>query len=173
MRRTLKKLASKYRFPATVAALILASTGCSEAKRGAAASVGTPLAAQKAVAAVSAVKVALVRPRSVFTVDENTRDPFFPKAKKRTLVAAVENSAPIDIPVLLQAEFQGVIASGESRIAVIGNVMLEAGRQAVIPVRSGGQERRVSVHCREVSRNAVVLEVQGYAEPLTITRLQR
>jgi hypothetical protein len=171
-------LLSRGRLLLIIAALVLAGAGCSEAKKAAAAASAAGNINPERIAsaaAVSAANLTTARPRrSVFTVDDNIRDPFFPKAKKVTLVAAVERSAiAIDIPTLLQTEFQGVIGSGEERIAVINNVMLVPGRHAIIPLRSDGQEHNINVRCREISRNSVVLEVQGYPQPLTITRTQR
>jgi hypothetical protein len=173
MRRFPGKLTRQSRLLSAVSLLSLLIAGCSEAKRASVANAVKPLGIQRTATPIADGKQASARPRSIFTVDDNTRDPFFPKSKRRTLVASVEKAPPMEIPLLLQAEFEGTIGSGDHRIAVISNIMLEPGRQTVIPLHSGGQERRVSVRCREVYRNAVVLEVQGYPEPLTITRTQR
>lgn len=108
-------------------------------------------------------------PRSVFSTDQSARDPFFPKAKRTVAVASAGPSeVAVDVPSLLQANFQGVISSGGKAIAVINNVMLEAGRTATIPIRAGGVDRQIAVRCREVSRGSVVLEVQGYPQPVRI-----
>jgi len=173
MRRLPGKLTRQSRLWSALSLLSLLVAGCSEGKRVPVANAVKPLGVQRVAPAVSEAKQASARPRSIFAVDDNTRDPFFPKSKRRTLVASVEKAPPMEIPILLQAEFEGTIGWGDHRIAVISNIMLEPGRQTVIPLRSGGQERRVSVRCREVYRNAVVLEVQGYPEPLTITRTQK
>ena len=113
-------------------------------------------------------------PKSVFTVDNNSRDPFFPNAKSS---APVEVGTPVDVnfdvPSILQANFHGVISSGGKSIAYVNNVMLEDGRSAVIPIRAGGQEKAVSVRCIGVEKDAVVLEVQGYAQPIRLTRPSR
>lgn len=112
-------------------------------------------------------------PRSSFSADENLRDPFFPKSKRRAKVqqaTATQTEAPVNIPMLLQKEFQGIVTSGDESIALIANVIVEPGRETAIPIRSGGQEKRVVVRCREVTRTAVVLEVTGYPGPITINR---
>ena len=112
-------------------------------------------------------------PKSVFTIDQNSRDPFYPKAK-RAVATVVEPTkqpeASIDLLSLLQAAFQGVIGNRDTRIALINNVMLEPGRQTVIPISAGGQLRSVPVRCREVLKDAVVLEVQGYPQPVRLVR---
>ena len=113
-------------------------------------------------------------PKSVFTVDNSSRDPFFPNAKSS---APVEPGTPIDtnfdVPGILQSNFHGVVSSGGKSIAYVNNVMLEEGRTAIIPIRAGGQEKAVVVRCIEVTKDAVVLEVQGYAHPIRLTRASR
>jgi hypothetical protein len=79
----------------------------------------------------------------------------------------------IDVPTVLRANLHGIISAGGKSIAYIGNVMLEEGRNAVIPIRAGGQERLITVRCREVTKDTVVLEVQGYTEPVRLTRAGR
>src|SRR4051812_13804924 len=71
-------------------------------------------------------------PRSSFSADDNLRDPFFPKSKRRAKVqqaAATHTEAPVNIPVLLQKEFQGIVTSGDESIALIANVIVEPGRE--------------------------------------------
>jgi hypothetical protein len=113
-------------------------------------------------------------PKSVFTVDNNSRDPFFPNAKSS---APVESGAPVDTSFdvlgFLQANFHGVVSSGGKSIAYVNNVMLEEGRSAVIPIRAGGQEKLVSVRCIGVEKDAVILEVQGYGHQIRLTRSGR
>lgn len=112
-------------------------------------------------------------PKSVFSVDGKARDPFFPNARKNTFEVNTDGEVALDIPAILQANLHGIISSGGKSIAYVSNVMLEPGRNALIPIRAGGQERLVSVRCREVTKEAVVLEVQGYPEPVTLTRIAR
>jgi len=113
-------------------------------------------------------------PKSVFTVDNNSRDPFFPNAKSSApSVTGSQVDANFDVPSILQANFHGVVSSGGKSIAYVNNVMLEEGRTAIIPIRAGGQEKSVTVHCSEVVKDAVVLEVQGYAHPIRLTRPSR
>ena len=103
--------------------------------------------------------------RSVFTLDQGSRDPFFPQAKKTTAAVATTATTPTvisDLPALLTAGLQGIGGTPDRYIAIINNVMLEKGRQAVIPVRVGNQEKKFSVKCREVAKNSVALEVEGY-----------
>ena len=110
-------------------------------------------------------------PKSVFTVDNNSRDPFFPNAKSS---ARVEPGTPVDtnfdVPSILQANFHGVVSSGGKSIAYVNNVMLEEGRTAIIPISAGGQQKAVTVRCIRVEKDAVVLEVQGYAHHIRLTR---
>jgi hypothetical protein len=104
--------------------------------------------------------------RSVFTLDQSSRDPFFPQAKKATpALSTSAAAAPIvvtDLPALLTNGLQGIGGTPDRYIAIINNVMLEKGRQTVIPVRVGNQERKFSVKCRDVAKNSVALEVEGY-----------
>ena len=113
-------------------------------------------------------------PRSVFTVDKNSRDPFFPKAR----IANEEENNPqpdvaFDVPSILQANFHGVVSSAGKSIAYVNNVMLEEGRTAIIPIRAGGHEKQVTVRCAEVTKDSVILEVQGYTEPVRLKRAGR
>ena len=113
-------------------------------------------------------------PKSVFTVDNNSRDPFFPNARSTTQVeAGPQVDANFDVPSILQANFHGVVSSGGKSIAYVNNVMLEEGRTAIIPIRAGGQQKSVTVRCSGVEKDAVVLEVQGYAHSIRLTRPSR
>jgi hypothetical protein len=69
----------------------------------------------------------------------------------------------------LRSGFQGVMGAGERRLAMINNVILEPGRNIVVPVKVGAFQQKVAVHVVDVLRNGVVLEVQGQKQPLTIT----
>jgi hypothetical protein len=121
----------------------------------------------------SAAEVVDTAPRSVFTVDNNSRDPFFPQTRAKVEEPGAQPEIALDVPAILQANLHGIISSGGKSIAYISNVMLEEGRAAVIPIRAGGYERQVNVRCREVTRDAVLLEVQGYTDPVRITRTAR
>jgi hypothetical protein len=112
-------------------------------------------------------------PKSVFTVDKNSRDPFFPNARPVEPEVATTPELSVDVATLLQANLHGIISAGGKSIAYIGNVMLEEGRTAVIPIRAGSQDRQVSVRCRSVTKDTVILEVQGYTEPVRLTRSAR
>ncbi len=118
----------------------------------------------KAKIADAAATTAPVR-RSVFTLDQGSRDPFFPQAKKASAAIATTVSAPVvvtDLTGLFASGLQGIGGTPDRYIAIINNVMLEKGRQAVIPVRVGNQEKKFPVKCRDVSKNSVSLEVEGY-----------
>ena len=148
--------------------------GCSSSSS----STGAPAPASQSAPSASSAKNAQTNavetpaPKSVFSLDQNSRDPFFPKAKRIVAVAetAQQPAAAVDLPGLLQAAFQGVIGNGDTRIALINNVMLEPGRQTLIPIIAAGHSRNVSVRCREVLRDAVVLDVQGYPNPVRLVR---
>jgi hypothetical protein len=73
----------------------------------------------------------------------------------------------------LEAGFQGIMGADEDRLALINNTILEPGKTAVISFRSNGKEQKVTVRCRKVLRNGVVLEVPGQPEPVTITGKNR
>jgi hypothetical protein len=156
-------------FSLAAAACVMVFTGCSSEAAKAAA----PQAAPKTTkAAVTAEPVAEITPKSVFTTDRTARDPFFPKAR----LAEPDNSQPdvaLDVRAILQANFHGVVSSGGKSIAFVNNIMLEEGRHAVIPIRAGGHERQVAVHCQSVTRDSVLLELQGDPEPLRLTRVGR
>ena len=156
-----------------VATLSLFLTACSsDTVQTASASAATPkLPVKPATTQAEAATAVESVPRSTFAIDRTSRDPFFPKAN----LAKVETVEPqteiaLDIPAMLQANLHGIISSGGKSIAYVSNIMLEAGRQAVIPIRAGGQTRSVNVRCREVTKDTVVLEVQGYTEPVRLTR---
>jgi hypothetical protein len=165
-----------YRNQAIVAAAGLVLLGCSSSSPNA----GAPAAASQSTEPKASAKSAPVMAAStrtatsVFTIDKNSRDPFFPNAKPAVEVVEPthqQSPASIDVPTLLRQGFQGVIGSGETRIALINNVMLEPGRQTVIPIHAAGQSRNIPVRCREVLRDSVVLEVQGYAQPVKIAKV--
>jgi hypothetical protein len=153
------------------AACVMVFSGCSSE----AAKAADPQAASKTASKTAAPKeepLAEVAPKSVFTTDHTARDPFFPKAR----VAQADNTQPdvaLDVRAILQSSFHGVVSSGGKSIAFINNIMLEEGRNAVIPIRAGGHERQVAVRCQMVTKDSVVLEVQGDPEPLRLTRVGR
>jgi hypothetical protein len=156
------------------AAALMLLAGCSGENPSAASATNTKAAAP--ATQMAAAKTPAVGSRSVFTVDPKLRDPFFPGSTRRAAATTSTTpavAAPMDIPALLQAGFDGVVGAGESRIAIINNVLLERGRTATIPLTAGGQRREVTVRVREVLPNAVVLEVQGQRQPITIRRPQR
>jgi hypothetical protein len=160
-------------FILAAASLVLA--GCSSSSPNAAAPPAASPSPESKAGAKSGPALAANTPAasSVFTISKDSRDPFFPKAKRAMEVAEPATQQPvsaIDILALLRQGFQGVIGSGETRIALINNVMLEPGRQTVIPIAAAGQSRSVAVRCREVTKDAVVLELQGYPQPVKIAK---
>ena len=153
-----------------VAALLLAGCSSSSSNTGTAATAAQGSEPKKP-GKTTAVVASAAAPRSVFNIDQNSRDPFFPKAKKAVAVAdAQQPQAAVDVISLLQAGFSGTIGSGEQWMALINNVMLEPGRKTEIPISAAGQSRLVSVRCREVARDSVVLEVQGHSQPVRLVR---
>lgn len=153
------------------AACVMVFSGCSSE----AAKAAGPQVAPKSAAKASTPKeepLAEVMPKSVFTTDHTARDPFFPNAR----IAQADKSQPdvaLDVRAILQANFHGVVSSGGKSIAFINNIMLEENRSAVIPIRAGGHERQVAVRCQSVTKDSVVLEVQGDPEPLRLTKIGR
>ena len=163
----------KHRFACALAAVAVFASACSsKTAQAPAPPANAPKAeARKAATVSQAAGATASAPRSVFVVNQESRDPFFPKAKAvRVEGNSTQPEVALDIPAILQANFHGVVSSGGRSIAYINNVVLEAGRSAVIPIRAGTQERQINVRCREVTADAVVLEVQGNPRPIRITR---
>ena len=156
-------------FTTLVAALV--TCGCSNNTAQSKSADTPPKGATRPAPAAIEQPAEIAAPKSVFTVDNNSRDPFFPNAKSS---APVQAGTPIDtnfdVPGILQSNFHGVVSSGGKSIAYVNNVMLEEGRTAIIPIRAGGQEKAVTVRCIKVEKDAVVLEVQGYAHSIRLTR---
>jgi hypothetical protein len=162
------------RTQAVIAAASLVLAGCSSSPSNTGAPAPASQSTESKTTAKGAVTLADNTPvaASVFKIDQNSRDPFFPKAKRAVETTEPNRQAPVqvDVAALLQQGFQGVIGDKDTRIALINNVMLEPGRQTVIPINAPGQSRSIPVRCREVLRDAVILEVQGYPEPLRLVR---
>lgn len=172
MRLLLSINAFRSRVLASAAALLMmAGAGCSGQKTPAAAAQAKNNVQAAAAAKVPAIQVSATphAQRSTFTVDDNQRDPFFPKKKPVARTTAGQPAAPVDLSSLLKNEFLGVSGFGEQRIAVFRNALLERGQSATLRLSTGGQQHPVTVRCREVMKNAVVLEVQGQAQPVTIS----
>lgn len=159
-----------FRLSALLTASTLLLAACSKAPAPIVAQASAKAPAKPAPTPAEAAAEETV-PKSVFTVDKNSRDPFFPKAR----IGNEEESNPqpdvaFDVPKILQQNFHGVISSAGRSVAYVNNVMLEEGRTAVIPIRAGGQEKQVTVRCVEVTRDSVVLQVEGYTEPVRLKR---
>jgi hypothetical protein len=150
---------------ATGAFLCALSAGCAGDKPGphVAPQAAKSAPTRKAENATAATEVH----RSVFTLDGSSRDPFFPHARKPAepaagvAVAAVQQT-PMDINALLTAGLQGIGGTTDRHIAIIYNVLLEPGKRTEIPIRVNNQQRRLSVKCREITKNTVALDVEGY-----------
>jgi hypothetical protein len=147
-----------------VALVILFAAGCAGDKNAPDPAVQSTSAPGKAKAEEASATTTSVR-RSVFTLDQTGRDPFFPQAKKAATAVGSNVTAPTviaDLPALFTAGLQGIGGTPDHYIAILQNVLLEKGRQTVISVRVGNQDRKFSVKCREVAKNSVALEVEGY-----------
>ncbi len=145
------------------ASVLLLASGCGGGK-GAAANTPAAGSAVPKVAKKENPSAPAKIARSVFTIDQNSRDPFNPQNKRTAAASANAASQPlaVDIAAVLSDGFQGVGGSPEERIAMINNVLLEQGKAASIPVRAGAQSRTLQVRCREIARDHVVLDVEGY-----------
>src|SRR5688572_30510517 len=129
-----------------LAAVPLAFAGCSS-NTDAQATAKKPTKTARPVSTPEATLLASAdtTPKSTFSIDSKSRDPFFPNARRATLEANSNTDLALDIPAMLQANLHGIISSGGKSIAYVSNVMLEPGRNALIPIRAGGQERLISV----------------------------
>jgi hypothetical protein len=158
---------------ALISALTVLVAGCAGNN---AANAATPPPAKTAsvAAAPTAARAATPAARSTFTIDAASRDPFYPRARQVATATgssggattAVQNVA--DVPALLKEGLQGIGGTTGKRIAVINNVILETGRSAEISI---AQNRRVKVRCREITRDSVMLDVEGYG-PIIVSRKQ-
>jgi hypothetical protein len=161
-----------------VAALLAGCAGSNASNSSAAQSAGT-ITSPRAVIPAAPAPTSLAK--SVFTIDQNSRDPFFPHTRKKVLAAATSSSvngaptAPVEsiseMPAQLSAGLQGIGGTADKRIAVINNVILEIGRSATIPLSSGSHNRNLPVRCRDITRDTVVLDVEGYGQ-VVVTRKQ-
>ena len=157
--------------PLVAAATAMVLSACSSNSSNAGAPAATAKSAEKKPARNEQETTATEPARSVFTIDQSSRDPFYPKAKKAVAEAEPAKAvAQVDVFSLLQDGFQGTIGSGDQRMGLINNVIIEAGRQSEIPIGAGPQARTITVRCREIERDSVVLEVQGYSQPVRIAR---
>lgn len=113
---------------------------------------------------------------SVFATNA-MKDPFFPRAKAVDLepakTASGSPAAPPSgaaIQAALQAGFVGVFGNPEERIGLIRpDVQLRPGRSVTIPLVIEGRAQRVNARVVRVVRNAVELQVEGVAQPVTLT----
>ena len=113
---------------------------------------------------------------SVFATNA-MKDPFFPRAKPaETAAAKTQAGSPAAAPsgaaiqAALQGAFIGVFGNPEERIALIRpDVQLRQGRSVTIPLVIEGRAQRVNARVTRVVRNAVELQVEGVAQPMTLT----
>jgi hypothetical protein len=83
---------------------------------------------------------------------------------RTTLPAAPFSYAPPVLPQGLQ--FKGLITIGKDRQAVINGVAFTAGDQKQIKLRN----KTVLIHCREIRDAAVVVEINGSPERMTLKK---
>src|SRR5688572_24521683 len=107
-----------YRSQAIIAAASLVLAGCSSSSPNAGAPAAASQSAESKAGAKGAQALAASTPTatSVFTIDQNSRDPFFPKAKRAAEVVEPTQQpvVAVDVPTLLRQGFQGVIGNGET-----------------------------------------------------------
>jgi len=154
---------------------LLAFSGCEKApEETATPTVGAKTNALPQEASAPNAVVAPVETNSVFRVDDpNTRDPFFPQSKRNAepapaAVSEGKTTAAVRVDPVSLLNLQGILGSGTERIALLNNVMVEPGRAALISVNDGSGETKLKVRCRSISKNSVVLEVEGRAEPIEL-----
>jgi hypothetical protein len=84
------------------------------------------------------------------------RDPFFPNSHRRdpVPVMAVVEDKPMSASELV---LKGIVGAHNHRMAVINNVILEAGESGTVRVASG----RMRVKCLEIGEDSAVIEVAG------------
>lgn len=111
--------------------------------------------------------------KSAFAIDKDYRDPFFPSrtlAKPETTAQAPAAPLPSQVVALLEKGFQGVIGTANRRFAMINNTILEPNKTVVIALKVGAQTENIPVHCIDVLKNSVLLEIPGQAAPVSISR---
>jgi len=121
-------------------------------------------------AEVSNADVAVPAQKSVFRVDKNFRDPFYPKSSKPIKVDATP--APVtstDVVSMLRSGFQGIMGVGENRLAVINNAIIETGKIVAVPIGHPTSGKSVRVRVMEILKDSVVLEVEGQKQPITLS----
>ncbi|MGV3774113.1 MAG: hypothetical protein ACO1QB_14525 [Verrucomicrobiales bacterium] len=118
-------------------------------------------------------------PRSVFTIGKGARDPFSSQATQEPdpatggSAAAPQVQQPADIAALLEEGLQWVVGSGNDRLALLNNVMLEPNKTAQIPLTLQGRRQVVTVRCLGIQRNTVTLLIAGQSNPVTITQIPK
>jgi hypothetical protein len=163
---------------ATIIALAVLWSGCGDKAATTAAQPAKKSSSSRPTNAQPASSVGTnSTPHSVFLADKTAKDPFFPKSTRATEKPPVSTNqivtptvtAPADLVAALQSGFQGVIGAGEKRLAVINNIILEPDRTVSIPVTVGGRAQSVQVHCRQILKNGVVVDLQGQPQSITIS----
>jgi hypothetical protein len=92
-----------------------------------------------------------------------------PSSLKGNSDAAAVQQNLSELPGLLSSGLQGIGGTSEQRIAMIHNTIIEVGRSTVIPLVSGARTQTVAVRCRDITKDSVVLDVEGYG-PVVVTR---
>ena len=155
-----------------VAALLFSA--CSAEPPAAAPAKGAAAAAQPSTIAAKDVSAPPAL-KSVFTVDPNLRDPFFPNKKRAQATArATGGAAPapaVDVIAQLRAGFYNVYSAGNRRVALINDAVLERGQTTVVSLPGPGP-REVRVRVIDVLADGVVLEIPGHGR-VTISQPRR
>ena len=110
-------------------------------------------------------------PKSVFVIDKDFRDPFFPKSNRPALPETTTTvpATSEDVVSMLRAGFQGIMGAGDDRLAVINNAIIEHGKIVSVPIGRVNSGKAVRVRVIEILKESVVLEVEGQKQPVTLT----
>ena len=115
--------------------------------------------------------VATPAPKSVFSADKDSRDPFFPKSNRphKTETSPTPATTATDVVSMLRSGFQGIMGAGENRLAVVNNAIIEPGKIVSVPLGAPGSGKFVRVRVTEILKDSVTLEIEGQRQPLTLT----
>jgi hypothetical protein len=107
-------------------------------------------------------------PKSVFSDDEQGRDPFFPKSTRRQLKPAGPDAPKTVGPASLV--LLGIIGEPERRIALINNQSFAAGEEQSVRVPGGGS---AVIKCVEIRERSVMVTIHGGTELFELEILER
>jgi hypothetical protein len=138
-----------------IAALVI--TGCSEAPKPAA-----KKADEKPKVAVASTNVVAMEVQSEFDTDVKTsKDPFFPKSKRR-LAKAASGKTVAQAPAVADLKLRGVIGSPGKYIAMINDKTFAEGDKSQILV---GPNQSVVIKVSKITAQSVTVSVDGEAAP--------